>query len=89
MDVTLDEKRSRAMCTIRISEIDPGGLEKARAVVSNLTGVVKSDADHILQMLTVEYDPERITLNEIRSAVRKRAVDNDFTGSNARQDHGT
>jgi hypothetical protein len=68
------------MCTIRISEIDDlSRLEKARAAVSNLKGVVKSDADQVSQMLTVEYDPDRITRDEIRNAVRRGGVDNDFT----------
>ena len=67
----MSENRSRAMCTIRIPEMDDlSRLEKARAVASRLEGVVKSEADHTLQMLTIEYDPQKITLEEIRNAVR-------------------
>ncbi|MGO9646020.1 MAG: hypothetical protein ACLPY5_14915 [Candidatus Bathyarchaeia archaeon] len=63
-------KKSRALCTIRIWEVDdPGRLEKAKTVVHNLKGVVKVQADHISHMLTVEYHPERITLDEIRNSV--------------------
>lgn len=69
------EKKSRAMCIIHIWEVDdPGRLEKARTAVNNLKGVLKSEADHILQMLTVEYDPERITLDEIRNSARRDLV---------------
>jgi hypothetical protein len=67
----MSKKRSRAMCTIRISESDDlGSLEKARAVASRLEGVVKSESDHALQILTVEYDSETITVEEIRNAVK-------------------
>jgi len=63
-------KKSRALCTIRIWEVDdPGRLEKAKKVVRNLKGVVKVQTDHISQVLTVEYHPERITLDEIRNSV--------------------
>jgi hypothetical protein len=68
----MQEKKSRAMCTIRIWETDdPSRLEKARMAVKNLKGVSNSEADHILQMLTVEYDPKRITLDAVRNSVKK------------------
>ena len=65
-------RRSRAICTIRIVEPnDPSRLERAKAVAQKLNGVTKSEADHAAQMLTVEYDPERITLEGIRDGVRR------------------
>ncbi|HKM75548.1 MAG TPA: heavy-metal-associated domain-containing protein [Candidatus Bathyarchaeia archaeon] len=65
-------KKSRALCTIRVWEVDdPGRLEKARKVVQNLKGVVKVQANYILHLLTVESDPEKITLDEIRNSVKK------------------
>ena len=65
-------RRSRAMCTIRIMEAnDPSSLERARAVAQNLNGVVKTEADHAVQMLTVEYNPEKTTLEAIRNGVRR------------------
>ena len=68
----MSRKKSRAMCTIRIPETDDlSRLEKARAIAARLEGVVKSEADHTLQMLTIEYDPEKITLDEIRNAVKR------------------
>jgi hypothetical protein len=67
----MQERKSRAMCIIRVwATDDPGRLEKARMAVKNLKGVSKSEADHILQMLTVEYDPKRITLDAIRNSVK-------------------
>ena len=50
---------------------DPSRLERARAVAQNLNGVVKSEADHAVQMLTVEYNPGRTTLEAIRNGVRR------------------
>jgi hypothetical protein len=65
----MQEKKSRAMCTIRVWEVDdPGRLEKARRIVRNLRGVMKTEANHTSQMLTVEYDPEEIILDEIRKS---------------------
>ena len=65
-------RRSRAMCTVRILEAnDPSRLERAKAVAQNLNGVTKSEADHAVQMLTVEYDPQRTTLKTIRNEVRR------------------
>jgi hypothetical protein len=65
------EKRSRAICIIRVWGEDDHRLEKATAVVSSLNGVEKSSAQHTTHMLTVEYDPERITLDTIQNAVRR------------------
>jgi hypothetical protein len=66
------KKKSRALCTIRICEVDDlARLEEARTVVRGLEGVTTAEADHVLQILTVEYDPDRIELNEIRNAVKK------------------
>ena len=65
------EKKSRAICIIRVWDEDDHRLEKARAVVSSLNGVIKSSAHHITHMLTVEYDAERITLDTIQNAVRR------------------
>lgn len=60
------------MCTIRIWGVDDSGrLEKARTVVRNLKGVAKVQAYNISNLLIVGYDPERITLNEIRNSVRQ------------------
>jgi acid stress-induced BolA-like protein IbaG/YrbA len=60
------------MCTVRILEAnDPSRLERAKAVAQNLNGVTKSEADHAVQMLTAEYDPERTTLKAIRNEVRR------------------
>jgi len=68
----LTYRRDRAICTIRIMEAnDPSRLERAKAVAQKLNGVTKSEADHAAQMLTVEYDPKRITLEGIRDGVRR------------------
>ena len=65
-------KKSKAICSIRVWEVDdPGRLKKAGTIVRNLKGVEKVQADHISHVLTVEYHPERITLDEIRNSVMK------------------
>ena len=68
----MSKKRSRAICVIRIAETDDlRNLAKARAVVGNLKGVLMAEDNHILQILTVEYNPDRIELNAIRDTVKK------------------
>jgi len=68
----MSKKRSRAMCVIRIAETDDlRNLAKARALVGNLKGVLTAEDNHVLQILTVEYDPDRIELNAIRDTVKK------------------
>ena len=65
-------KKSKAICSIRVWDVDdPGRLTKAGKIVRNLKGVEKVQADHISHVLTVEYHPERITLDEIRNSVMK------------------
>lgn len=41
-------------------------LEDAKEAVSKLAGVHDVEADHISDSLYVEFDPERISFNEIR-----------------------
>jgi len=68
----MPKKRSRAICTIHIADLtDLSKLERARVVVSRLKGVVTLEADHVLQILTIEYDHETITLEEIRNEVKR------------------
>lgn len=68
----MSANRRRAMCSIRIFETgDLGRLERARVVVAKLAGVTKAEADHALQILSVEYDPGRITLDEIRGRIKR------------------
>ena len=68
----MPKKRSRAICSIRISEsADLGKLERARVAVSKLKGIVALEADHALQVLTIEYHHETITMEEIQKAVKR------------------
>jgi len=68
----MSEKRNRGLCIFHIAETDdPTRLEKARAAVAKLKGVKRSEADHTLQMLTVNYDPGKITLEDIRNRVNR------------------
>ena len=63
--------RSRGVCTVRIrDEGDPKRLERARAVAERLDGVVSSEANYLLRFLTIEYDPDRTTLERIRGVVK-------------------
>jgi hypothetical protein len=68
----MPKTRSRAICTIQIAEsADLSKLERARVIVSKLKGIVTLEADHVLQILTIEYDHETITLEEIRNAIKR------------------
>ncbi|HUK29444.1 MAG TPA: hypothetical protein VLV31_13550 [Candidatus Acidoferrales bacterium] len=68
----MPKKRNRAICIIRIAQsADLSKLERARVTVSKLKGIVTSEADHALQVLTVEYDHETISMEDIRRAVMR------------------
>ncbi len=49
-------------------------LENARTIVCGMKGVTRAEANHISRILCVEYDPERVTLDEIRVAVRGEVI---------------
>jgi len=62
-------KKNRARCLIHISgEARSKRLQKAKEDVSKLRGVLTVDASHITRMLKVEYDPEEVTIDQIRVA---------------------
>jgi len=68
----MPRKRGRAICTIHITEsADLSKLERARVVVAKLKGVMTLEADHVLQILTIEFDHETITLEEIQNVVKR------------------
>ena len=63
-------------CLIHIPAKDaPCGLEKIRESVSKIVGVFDAEANHISDTLTVEYDPDRVTLDQIRRAIKETVID--------------
>jgi copper chaperone CopZ len=62
----------KAKSIIRVADTKaPNGLENAKEAVSKIDGVYECEANHILQMLSVEYDEDRVTLDQIRRSVKR------------------
>ena len=45
-------------------------IEEAREAISKLDGVLKVEANHVTRMFYVEYDPEKISFENIRKEVK-------------------
>jgi hypothetical protein len=62
---------NRATSTFRVfNDGDALQMENVRRRVRRLEGVFTAEADHISHVLSVEYDSDRISLDEIKNAVR-------------------
>jgi len=46
-------------------------LEKARVAVSEKLGIFAVDANHLSNLLRIDYDHDRISLAQIRSAIKE------------------
>jgi copper chaperone CopZ len=46
-------------------------LEKARGAVSEIPGIFDVDANHLSNLLTIDYDQERVSLAQIRRTIRE------------------
>lgn len=62
-------KKNRARCLIHIpGDARTKRLQKVKGDVSKLRGVLIVDVSHITRMLSVEYDPGEVTIDQIRGA---------------------
>ena len=61
----------KATGTIHVAELEgrPCRLESIREYVSKIAGVSGVEANHVTHMLSIEYDPRKVTMNEIRKKV--------------------
>ena len=50
-------------------EGSPCRLEALKKQVSKIAGVSGVEANHVTDMLSIEYDPEKVTMDEIRKKV--------------------
>lgn len=53
----------------------PCGLGKAREVVSKIPGIFDVDANHLNNLLAIDYDQDRVTLAQIRRAISQACND--------------
>ncbi len=53
----------------------PYGLEKAREAVSKIPGIFDVDANHLNNLLTIDYDQDRVTLAQIRRTIKEASRD--------------
>jgi hypothetical protein len=62
--------KSMAKGTIHITQ---GGrlcmLENLKAIVSKMEGVSSVQANHVSHALSIEYDPKRVTIDQIRKKI--------------------
>jgi copper chaperone CopZ len=65
---------ARSLIRVTNSEA-PCGLEQAREAVSKIPGVFDVDANHLSNLLTVDYDQDRVTVAQIRRAIREASGD--------------
>jgi copper chaperone CopZ len=65
---------SRSLIYVASSEASCG-LEKAREAVSKVPGIFDVDANHLNNLLTINYDRDRVTLAQIRRTVREACND--------------
>jgi hypothetical protein len=65
---------ARSLVSVTSSEA-PCGLEKAREAVSKIPGVFDVDANHLNNLLTIDYDQDRVSLAQIRRTIREACND--------------
>ena len=71
-------RKKMASCTIRFGNGDQlresgYNMEEARDAIIKLTGVFKVETNHVTRMFYVEYDPEKISFENIRKEVKAYA----------------
>ena len=48
------------------------GLEEAKVLVFRLKGVLNVESNHVSETLVIEYDPDKVTLDQIRETIKNR-----------------
>ena len=46
-------------------------MEKARGAVSEIPGIFDVDANHLSNLLTIDYDQDRVSLAQIRRTIKE------------------
>lgn len=69
----MSAQRGKARGSISVSEAADGTcrLERAKKAVSKIKGVLSIEANHVTHMLEIEYDPEQVSLDEIRKTIER------------------
>jgi hypothetical protein len=65
---------ARSLIYVKSSEA-PCGLEKVREAVSRIPGIFDADAYHVSNLLAIDYDQDRVTLDQIRRTIREACGD--------------
>jgi cation transport ATPase len=63
--------KTKAKGTIHVVQHEgrPCRLESLKKKVSKIAGVSGVEANHVTHMLSIEYDPKKVTMDEIRKKV--------------------
>ncbi len=61
----------KARGSIHVSEAKDGScrLESAKKTVSKIKGVLLVEANHMTHVLEIEYDPSKVSLDDLRNAI--------------------
>jgi copper chaperone CopZ len=65
---------ARSLIYVPSSEA-PHGLEKVTEAVSKIPGIFDIEANHLNNLLTIDYDQDRVTLAQIRKTIREASRD--------------
>ncbi len=79
-------KREKKHCiaVLRVGDAEPKGAEQISKELSRGRGVSKIELDPLKRVAIVEYDPERISLAEIRRVLGARARAGTLVSDNER-----
>jgi Heavy-metal-associated domain len=72
IDVSIQERKAKGTIHVESRE-GPCRLENAKEVVSKMKGVFSVEANHVSHMLTIQYDPDKVTLDQIRKTVESNS----------------
>jgi hypothetical protein len=68
----LEKARNITRATLSVSGRGPKNLERRRVMLSRLDGVYAVGVNHLTGMVSVEYDSGRITLERIRTVLKRQ-----------------
>jgi hypothetical protein len=58
---------------------DPSQPARAQQILNNTRGVLKVDINHLTNIVSVEYDPDQITLDKIKKLIKSKAREKLFS----------
>jgi copper chaperone CopZ len=70
----MPKSRQEAAATFKLHRMnDPGRSKRLRRAMSNLEGISKVDINYILDTVSIKYDANSLTLDQIKKKVDRSA----------------